>query len=280
MFLPTTAQQLPTLLFVLSLFGVYGVLVRQGRIKDKNVLWIGGAVGLLSMAATFLLWLPAYLHGLPLSLALINPFFMLLCAIGCVFAAYRSQIIEDVAVYTLGDTKIIVRVCPSQRIPDAHALILPTDTTLRLRDGIAGHFGLITGGALSQELRTLGPAQEGQVVETSGGRTAVERIFHVAVSDNFRPVRPDVLRHGIESAAQAAQSMGAESVVLPIAVLHGLTVSEAAEIMVAGLLKQRRAFAEVVIAILNPGDKKVVAEIVKRRLLSEGGVGLPVEKTG
>jgi O-acetyl-ADP-ribose deacetylase (regulator of RNase III) len=272
--MPTIIQQLPTVLFILVLFSVYGALVRQGRIVDRNVLWTGIVVGILSVGTTLLLWLPYYQQGLPLLLFLMNPMAMLLCTGLCVYLAYRNQIVEDVAYYTLGDTKVIVRVAPAQRMPDAHALILPTDTTLRMVDGIASSFGMVTGGALSSELKKLGPVPEGKVVETGGGKTAVERIFHVAVGDNLRPVRPDVLRRGVEAGMAAAKKRGAESVVLPVAAMRGLTLEETAEVMIGGLMKHRKAFAEIVIVILNIRDRNMVAETAKKRLLAEGAVGI------
>ncbi|MDX1935229.1 MAG: macro domain-containing protein [Capsulimonadales bacterium] len=276
--MPSISQQLPTVLFILALFGVYGALVRQGRIQDRNVLWVGIVVGLLAVGATAYYWYPYYRAGLALPLFLLNPTAMLLCAGFCVYLAYRSQLTEDVAFYTLGDTKVIVRVAPAQRVPDAHALILPTDTSLRMADGIAASFGMVTGGALSGELKKLGPVPEGKVVETSGGKTAVERIFHVAVADNLRPVRPDVLRRGVEAAAAAAGKRGAESLVLPVAVLRGLTLEETAEVMVAGLIKHHKAFAEIVIVILHIRDRNLIADVVRKRLGTEGAI--PIGPTG
>jgi hypothetical protein len=273
--MPSVLQQLPVVVFILALFSVYGALVRQGRIVDRNVIWVGLAVGILAVGATALYWLPFLRQGLPLVLFLLNPSAMFLVSGLCIFLAYRNQVVEDVAYYTLGDTKVIVRVAPAQRMPDAHALVLPTDTSLRMVDGIAASFGMVTGGALSGELKKLSPVPEGKVVESGGGKTAVESIFHVAVSDNFRDVRPDVLRRGVEAGMSAAKKRGAESVVIPIAALRGLTLEETAEIMVGGMMKHRKAFAEIVVVILNLRDRNVVADTAKKRLLAEGAVSVP-----
>ncbi len=266
--------QIPHLLFILALFAAYGVAVRRGVLRDMAVLWVGAGVGVAAVIATMTYWWPLYEKGvLPLSLFLFNPFIMLICSLWCVYLAYRAQRVEDIGTFNIGDTKVIVRICPPNRLPEADALLLPTSVTLRFADGIAGLVGMATGKEPENESRPQGPVGTLKVVAVGPGDLKVEKIYMVAVSDYLEKVNAGVLQRGIEGAALAARKDNRESVVVPIAALRGLNLTETARSMVAGTLKQRKAFAEIVFAALSPRDgADLVVEVARQVMKLEGEV--------
>ena len=273
------SSQLPYLLIVLALFAGYGVAVRRGVLRDSAVLNVGAAVGAVAVAASGIYWWPLYQHGLiPFSIFLINPFIMTVCAVWCVYMAHRSQRVEDVATYSVGDTKILVRITPPSRLPDADALILPTSVTLRLADGIAGMIGTASGRSPEDEARLSVPVGPLKVIVTGAGDLRVQKIYHVAVSDYLAKVNEATLQRGIENAAHQARKDHVESVIVPIAALRGLSLADTTRAMVAGTLKHRKAFAEIVFAALSPNDgPAIAAEVAKQMALVEGGL---LEKIG
>jgi hypothetical protein len=257
--------QIPFVLIILALFAAYGVLVRRGTIKEGAIIGAGTVVGALAVALTIAYWWPMYQRGLPLSLFLVNPVAMTFCAIWCIALAYRSQRVEDIATHVVGDTKVIVRVCPPSRLPDADALLLPTNTTLQMSENIAGLVGTATGPAVAQEIRGSGPVGPLKVVPSGGGNLEVGHIYHVAVNDYLRPVNQAQLRRGIEHAALQARKANAESVIVPIAPMRGLNIPQVTEALAGGVLKQRKAFAEIVVAVLSPRlTREVAAEVARQ----------------
>jgi O-acetyl-ADP-ribose deacetylase (regulator of RNase III) len=255
--------------FILVIFLGYGALVRKGVIAGRAILWAGVPLALLAMAASVIDMLPMLRAGVPPILVLFNAGMMALLTAFCVFLSYRSQRIDDVATYALGDTKIIVRICTPIRIPEADALLLPANTALRLTEGVGPLIGSAAGPALAAELAALGPVGMGKIVATGAGKLAAGRIFHAAVSDPGRPVDAARLRKGMEAAAQQARKARAESLAVPVGVLRGLAFPQAAEAIVGGVLRQRKAFAEIVIIAFEPRFAGILTEIVQAAVLAE-----------
>jgi hypothetical protein len=265
------SAQIPFVLLILALFAAYGVLVRRGTIKEGAIIGTGTVVGVLAVALTIGYWWPMYQRGLPLSLFLVNPIAMTLCALWCITLAYRSQRVEDIATHVVGDTKVIVRICPPSRLPDADALLLPTNTTFQMTENIAGQVSMATGQAVYQEIRGSAPVGLLKVVQSGGGNLEVDRIYHVAVNDYMRPVNQAQLRRGIEQAALQARKSNAESVIVPIAPMRGLNTQQVTDAVAGGVLKQRKAFAEIVVAVLSPRFGQEVAAEVARQISSLEG---------
>jgi hypothetical protein len=265
------ASQIPFVVLILALFAAYGVLVRRGTIKDNNIIGAGVIVGALAVALTVAYWWPMYQQGLPLSLFLVNPIAMTFCAIWCITLAYRSQRVEDIATHVVGDTKVIVRVCPPSRLPDADALLLPTNTTFQMTENIAGQIGTATGPEVYEEIRGSAPVGLLKVVQSASGKLEVDRIYHVAVNDYLRPVNQTQLRRGIEQAALQARKANAESIIVPIAPMRGLSIPQVTDAVAGGVLKQRKAFAEIVVAVLSPRiGREVAAEVAHQIAVLEG----------
>jgi len=262
------ASQLPFIISIVTLFAVYGVLVRRGTIKDGAIIGAGIAVGAVAVGVTIAYWWPLYQRGLSLGLFLVNPIAMTFCAIWCITLAYRSQRVEDIATNVVGDTKILVRLCPPSRLPDADALLLPTNTTFQMTENIAGQIGTAVGPSVYDEIRGSAPVGLLKVVQSGGGKLAVDRIYHVAVNDYMRPVDSGQLRRGIEQAALQARKANAESVIVPISPMRGLNIVQVTEAVVGGVLKQRKALAEVVVVVLSPRFGREVAAEVARQIAS------------
>lgn len=272
--------QIPHLLFILALFAAYGVAVRRGTIRDSAVLSVGAAVGVAAILATSIYWWPFYAKGvLPLTLFLFNPFIMMICALWCVYLAWRSQRVEDLATHRVGDTKIIVRVCPPSRLPDADALLVPVSLNLRLAGGIAGFIGMAAGKAPENEARPLSPVGPLKVVKVGPGDLKVGKIYMVAVGVYLEKVSAATLQRGLENAADYARKDEVESIVVPIASVRGLSVGDTARAIIAGTLKRRKAFAEIVFAALSPRDGTEIASEVARQVAAlEGGVAPPAKR--
>jgi O-acetyl-ADP-ribose deacetylase (regulator of RNase III) len=264
-FMPSVYSQIPLIIFVLGLFFGFAILVRRGTVQGKAVLVVGALVSLMAMGAWFLYWLPFIRAGmLAFVLTLMLP--MLAASAWSVWTAYKSQTATDIATHTLGDTKIIVRVCGPRRLPDADALLIPTLTSLQMLDGPAATIALATGPDVPREARKQGPVGMGKIIATKPGLLPVGRILHAAVADPMRPVDEARLRKGMESAAQQARKAHAESLAVPVAAMRGLTVERAAAETVGGVLKQRKAFAEIVFLAFSARDGRIVADAVAKEV--------------
>jgi O-acetyl-ADP-ribose deacetylase (regulator of RNase III) len=289
------SQQLPYACVILFFFLAYGLLVRNGKITGANILWSGLFVGVIAVGASTYHSVQMYetmkelQPNVPVAYVVFNPFAMALVSIYCVLLTYRTQRVQDLAVYPLGDTKVIVRQCPATRIPDADALLMPTNTSLRMNGHIPIRIALAAGPLVEKSAMARAPVGVGKVVETSGGRLAVGHIYHVAVSEAARPAarrapagRQDgrsrspartppgkatastVLQKGMDSAAVQARKGGAESIVVPLGVVSGLGMVDSMKAIVDGTLKQRRAFGEVVFVVFDLRDSKIAQEVVRR----------------
>jgi hypothetical protein len=262
---PLFSAQIIHAMLVLGLFVAYGTLVRRGAIAGKAILGFGAMVTVLAVASAGLAQLPLYRAGLmSLSLYLFHPALMLIVSVFCVIFSYRNQLSEDLATTTLGDTKIIVRFCPPNLIPDADALVVPTTTTLRMIDGLAMYVGMGAGPEPGKEAMPQGPVNIGKVIATGPGKLAVGRIYHVAVGDAFKAVDATKLRRGIETAAQQARKGNAESLAVPVGQLRGLSLQQSVDSIVGGVLKNRKAFAEIVFLVFEPRLKRATAVAVER----------------
>ena len=262
---PLLAAQIPFGIAIIGMFLVYGSLVRRGIIRDTSILSVGAGVGLA--AALLALWsaYPAYHRGeIPFSLWLFNPFAMIVCSAYCVWFSYQMQRTEDLATFLIGDTKIILRTCPPTRLPPADALLLPANTFLRLNDGAAFLYGLAAGGDMAREARKSAPVAQGKVVVTDAGKLAVARVYHAVVGGPTGAIKAEAVRKAMESAANAARKAGAESVVVPLASLRGLPFDESAKATLAGVLKNKKAFAEVVFVVAGGRDEKAAIEITNK----------------
>ena len=256
-------SQIPYVLFVLTLFFVYGKLVRRGVIAGRAILAVGALVGAVAAAASFFNIPAETRRALPLALVLLGPGTMAICALVCVAFAYRAQQVRDLATFALGDTKISVRYAPAIRV-EADALLLPATTTLRMLGGAAGAVGTAAGSAVQKAALSSAPAGMGKVIATGGGRLNVGRIFHAVVQEPLRPVEEANLRRGLENAAQQARKAGAHVVAVPVGALRGLTLERVAAVTVEALLKHRRAFAEIVFVALEMRAGPALREAVER----------------
>jgi len=245
------ALLVPYFFFVISIFLVYGALVRRGTVAGKGILWWGAAFGLVAVIAVVLQNQRA---GAPLPFVVLNGVMMAAAATFCVVFSYRQQRVVDLATFTLGDSKVIVRQCPPGKLPDADALLLPAVTTLRMLGGIIGPVGLAAGLEVEKAAAAQGPVGPEKVVETGPGKLAVGRIYHAAVNDPGKPADPGRLKRAMGHAALAARRAGAESVVVPVGFYGRLPASKMATAAAEGVLKQRRAFAEVVFVVLEARD--------------------------
>jgi O-acetyl-ADP-ribose deacetylase (regulator of RNase III) len=195
-----------------------------------------------------------------------NPGAMALCTAYCVVISYRMHKVEDLATFALGDTKVIVRICPATKMPDAQALLLPGFTTLRLGFGVPGQVGNAAGEALEKEAAPHAPVGVGKVVETGPGKLAVGRVYHVAVTEPGKRVRAADMKRFVGQAALAARKANAESLCVPLGVYPGLNVLDASSAIAEGVLKQRKAFAEIVFLVLEARDGKEALAGVNRAL--------------
>jgi O-acetyl-ADP-ribose deacetylase (regulator of RNase III) len=258
------SSQIPYILFVLVLFLAYGSLVRRGIVTGRAILYVGALVALAAAAASYLN-LPFRLrHEAPVALTLIPPLTMALCAAVCVGLAYRMQQVTDLVAFPLGDTHIIVRAGPVTGVT-ADALLVPAETTLRMSGGAAARMvGAVGGRAIEKEAHPSAPAGLGKVVTTGGGRLAIHRILHAVVFEPGHRVDERALRRGMENAAQQARKAGAETVVVPIGYLPGMTTGQVALATGEAVLKYQRAFAEIVFLALEPRQAALVREAVER----------------
>ncbi|MES2459936.1 MAG: hypothetical protein V4671_05075 [Armatimonadota bacterium] len=258
------ARQIPYFLFVLSLFTAYGILVRRGTIKGRNILWAGLGTGVLAViAALFFIW-PDYQRGVPLPVLLIHPILMAVVTSYCVALTYRSQRVQTLATYIIGDTKILVISCLATSIPDADALLLPGNTRLRMVGGLIGAIGFAAGADADKAMAKNGPVGIGKVVEGGPGRLAVGRIYQVAVQEPLKDVTAPVLKRGMESIVQAARKGGAESIAIPLGGLRGLPAVRCIEIMTEAVIKQRKAFGEIVLIALDAPTAAQVDDVVRK----------------
>jgi O-acetyl-ADP-ribose deacetylase (regulator of RNase III) len=254
------AAQLPYFLFVLSLFLIYGALVRRGVVSGRGVLWAGLGFGAVAVAASAINGIK---QGLPPAFLAYNLFLMTGTAAFCVIFSYRQQRVIDLATFTAGDTKVIVRQAPATKLPDAQALLFPATTTLRMTGGIPGALGIAAGPTVEKEAMAQGPVGTEKVVETGPGKLPVGRLYHVAVNDPARPADAALLKRAMSKAALAAKNAGAESVVVPVGVYGGLSVAKMTQAVAEGVLRQRKAFAEVVFVVLEGRDADPAIEAVR-----------------
>ncbi len=92
----------------------------------------------------------------------------------------------------------------------------------------------------------------------------MDHVFHAAVGEPLRPVDANVLRRALESAAQQARKAGAETVAVPVGSLRGLGIERVAAVTAEAILKQRRAFSEIVFVALDVRSTNVLAAAVAK----------------
>jgi O-acetyl-ADP-ribose deacetylase (regulator of RNase III) len=257
------AAQLPYAVFIIVLFLGYSNLVRRGTLAGRNIVLAGAVVGLIAAAASFFQVAPETRAQTALPVLLVGPFMMLVCTAVCVAFAYRAQKVVEAARFTLGDTTVIVRYSPASRI-EADALLLPALTTLRMLGGVPGALRVAGGPDIEREALRAAPVNPGKVVMTGAGRLAVDHVFHAAVGEPLRPVDAGVLRRALEGAAQQARKAGAETIALPVGSLRGLGVERVAAVAAEALLKQRRAFSEIIFVALDVRSTSMVAAAVSK----------------
>ena len=258
---PQIGTQLPYALFIVALFFAYGQAVRRGRIAGRAILGVGALVGVIAVAASFFQFSPDVRAQTPLGYLLVSPIVMALCAAFCVAMAYRSQKVEELGRHSVGDTTVIARYSPASRI-EADAILLAAPTTLRMLGGVSGALSVAGGTAIEREARQSAPANPGRVVQTTGGRLAVDHIFHAVAYQPLRPVEEAPLRRALENAAQQARKAGAETLAVPVGVLPGLPPDRVARIVTDAVLKHRRAFAEISFVALDVRGGQTLARAV------------------
>lgn len=255
------AAQLPYAVFVVALFLGYSHLVRRGTLAGRNIVRAGAAVGLVAAAASFFQVAPETRAQTTLPVLLVGPLMMLVCTAVCVAFAYRAQKVVEAARFALGDTTVIVRYSPASGIA-ADALLLPALTTLRMLGGVPGAISIAGGPSIEREAMRVAPVNLGKVVMTGAGRLAVDHIFHAAACEPPRAADANVLRRALESAAQQARKAGAETIAVPVGSLRGLGIERVAGVTVEAVLKQRRAFSEIVFVALDVRSTNVIAAAV------------------
>jgi len=261
--------QLPFLIVILIAFITYATLVRRGVLSGARI-WQGGIVlglGTFAVAAVneyVNIHLPP---GVSPWLHLTNPGALGLCAIYCVMFSYRMQRVMEMATFTMGDTKILMQICPASKLPDAQVMILPTSTSMRMPGGITGLIKIASGESVEQEAMKTAPVGIGKIIETGPGKLTVGNIYHVAVAEPGKAMRVDVLKRFVGQAALMARKANVESLCIPIGPYPGLTTVAAAEAIAEAIMKQRKAFAEIVFVALDPRDGKdmvtTVAKVIR-----------------
>lgn len=250
--------QLPFLFTILAAFVAYGIMVRREILTGAKI-WQGGIViGLIAVGLAILndrLNLKL-LPGMSPTLYFMNPAAMAFCSAYCVFISYRLHKVTDVATWSVGDTKIILRTCPASKLPDAHALILPTGTRLEMRFGIPAQVKNAGGDAISAAAAKLAPVGLGKVVATEAGTLAVGKIYHVAVYEPNKPVKADVLKRFVGQALLVARKDGAESVCIPLGTYPGMSLESSTAAISETVLKQYKPFAEIVLCIFEARDER------------------------
>lgn len=260
--------QLPFLLTILAVFVAYGVMVRREILTGARV-WQGGIViGLIAVGLAVLndrvnLKLPA---GMSPTLYFMNPAAMAFCSAYCVFISYRLHKVNDVDTWAIGDTKIILRTCPASKMPDAHALILPTGTRLEMRFGIPSQVKNAGGETISVAASKIAPVGIGKVVATEAGTLAVGKIYHVAVYENNKPIKVDVLKRFVGQALLTARKEGAESVCIPLGAYPGMSIESSTAAIAETVLKQHKLFAEIVLCVFEARDERDATVAVRKVL--------------
>lgn len=260
---PSLASQLPYAVFIVALFLFYGHLVRRGTLAGRGIVLAGATVGVIAAAASFFQVAPETRAQTTLPVLLLGPLMMLICTGVCVAFAYRAQKVVEAARFALGDTTVIVRYSPASSIA-ADALLLPTLTTLRMLGGVPGALRVAAGPEIEREALRAAPVHPGKVVRTGAGRLAVDHVFHAAICEPLRPTDPNVLRRALESAAQQARKAGAETLVVPVGSLRGMSIERVAATAAEAVLKQRRAFSEITFVALDVRSTNVVAVAVAK----------------
>ena len=253
-------------LIILAVFLLYGSSVRKGIVRGSAILWAGVFAGAIAVGIYAFDMLPLYRAGAPIWMAALPPLMMAGLAAFCVAMSYHQQRVRDIATFTAGDTKVIVRVCPPIAIPDADALLLPVSTALRGNDAITRMALSAAGPQVTDALAKQGPVGMGKVISTVGGALSVGHIFHAAIADAGRPTDGARLKRGIENAAQQARKAGAESLAVPLGQLTGLAMQDSLAIPIDAVLRQRKAFAEVVFVVFEPRTASLVKTILTTAL--------------
>lgn len=274
--------QLPFLLTILAVFVAYGVMVRREVLTGARI-WQGGiimgliAVGLAVINDRLNLKVPP---GVSQNVYLMNPGAMAFCAIYCVVISYRYLRVSDIKTWTMGDSKIILRICPVSKLPDADALILPTSTTLAMRYGIPSLVKNAGGDEILNELKPYKQVGLGKVVTTGSGKLAVGKIYHVACWEPSKATKVDVLKRFVGQALVQARKDNAESVCIPLGVYSGLGVESGASAIAEVVLKQHKAFAEIVLAVTETRDAREATAGVAKVLQAEEVKEANEAKTG
>ena len=258
--------QLPFLITILAVFISYGIMVRR-EVLTGNRIWQGGivigliAVGLAALNDRLNLHLQP---GMSPTTYLLTPSAMAFCSLYCVFVSYRMQRASDLATWIMGDTKIILRICPASKLPDAHALILPTGTRLEMQNGIPAQVKNAGGEAIATAAGKFAPVGLGKVITTEAGTLAVENIYHVAVYEAGKPVKVDILKRFVTQALLNARKDGTESICIPLGAYPGLSVESSTIALAEVILKQHKAFAEIVLCIFEARDDREVAGAIRK----------------
>ncbi len=266
---PPTSFPIFHALIVLAVFVAYGSSVRKGVFRGRAIIWAGVVVGVIAVGIYGADMLPFYRHGDPLWLVALLPTMMAGVSVFCVALSYNQQRVRDTATLAVGKSKVIVRLCPPIALPNADALLLTVSTALRANDRTARAVLDAAGPQVGDALKRLGAVGMGKVVSTVGGALAMGQIFHAAIADAGRPVDAARLKRGLESAVQQARKAGAASIVIPLGPLTGLTLQDSLAIPIDAVLKQRKAFTEIVFVVFEPRLASLAKTVVTQTLAPE-----------
>ena len=130
-----------------------------------------------------------------------------------------------------------------------------------------------------REAQKAAPAANGRVVATGAGKLNVAQIFHAVVGVPMAAVKADTLRKGMESAANYARKANAESIVVPLASLRGLPFVESATATINGVMKHRKAFAEIVFVVAGGRDEKLAVALANKLIGPSETAPIPTKST-
>lgn len=262
-------RQIPYFVTIVVLFTGFGVAVRRGALKGRQILRIGAIVGALAVLSSLIFIWGEYQRGIPIPLLIMHPIMMALVSAYCIWLPWRTHQVQTVSEQMSGDTRIQILSCLPAAIPESEAMILPGNTALRLAGGLTGAIGFACGKEVEENLRKEAPVGIGKVVETGGGKLSVNKIYHVAVQDPMKPTLASALKRGMESALLAARKAEISTLIVPLGSLQGLGASECMNLMVESALRQRRAFSAISFVIPDSRNIPAAKEAVERLLQTE-----------
>ena len=257
----TLRTELPFFLLLSALFLGYGGLVRRGILREKQVLWAGIILGIITVSlSTLRFWRP----GQPMVVQLINPIILAVCTGLCISMAQKNQRVEDIFTQKKGETSLVVRVGPLSQLSQLSqldALLLPTSTELRSFGGPSAQIAMLAGRAYENEVNRLAPVEIGKTivtgtynlfpisVEAAGSKNS--KIYHIATHEARKNMKAENLKRGIDSALQKAAKAQAKTVAIACGKFPGLTLEESTNAIVGAVGRHQNKFTNIYFCALD-----------------------------